>query len=179
MSEPYWEPLGAQPVLPGLSLISDQILGAAVASVTFDAIPQTFKHLKLEAGYACSGSSPTWITGKLNNLATNIFDTQNQYANAATNTASETAPSAVAYLAYGYPQNGMFEWTILNYLSALQKLARNTWFHDWGGHTTGVAGRHIGHGGHLINLLVPITRIDIITPNTFLTGSRFTLYGMA
>lgn len=156
-----------------LGVISDQIVGAtAVASIAFDAIPATYRHLRVVACYRQSGGARAQITGRLNGLTSNIYD--GIYSG---NNSGEYGGSSGFRAAYGYAANGILDLLISDYLSTAQKMLRSDWAHDWGGHTTGADGRDVGMAGHLVNLLVPITKLELFSPSTFLTGSRFTLYG--
>jgi hypothetical protein len=163
---------------PAGTVIADQLVTSAVSSIVFDTIPQSFKHLQLEATWMQSATTQGNVVARVNNLATAIYDNQYSYATGAAFTAAEAAAQTSALLQFGYQQNGGCDVKFPNYTNAFLKWLRSSFFADWGGHTNGAGGRNIGEAQSLINLLTAITRIDIISPSTFVAGSRFTLYGI-
>lgn len=168
----------------GLKLISDQLLDAPTASVIFNNIPQTYKHLIL-IGKSRSSDAGVALAcrGRLNNDVGNNYYVQaisgNQASAFGVQILAANLFSFGGCAGSGAVANGFstFSSTIVDYTSttALKTAISTTIFVD-----TVAANLFTGVYSVFWNSTVAITRIDVFPSlGNFLAGSRFTLYGVS
>jgi len=164
----------------GLVLIESQVLGVAAASVTFSAIPQTYKHLKIFVS-ARSAAAAAYDSGyaRFNGDAgANYLYGAHQGGSAHTVSISSGQTQAGIFAATGNGSTadlyGGSEITLFDYTGANKKTVMAL---KWESHTTSEA--------YLYETLVAWADTDAITSilmwangGNLMAGSRFDLYGI-
>lgn len=169
-----------------MTLISDQLLGGAAATVTFSSIPATYKHLRLliEARSSTSATGDT-VYFQANADTTLNYAVQQVYGSNATASAGQNlsatadimeVPAATALAG----ESGVAECTFVNYAG--------TTFNK---RATVINGATVGAtlSGNMYSL-IKIWRwgntaaisglvVGLASGANFITGSRFTLYGLS
>lgn len=173
------------PGASGLVPIADSILLADAASLTFSAIPQTYKHLKIEAQYRNNPSANSWLLARYNGDTNTRYGGQSRINHAAT-PASNNYGDSGAWICLGW-NLAWFESTFYDYTRAINLTQTSRFGNTFDTSTTppptGADGFESGEAsGYTTDaLLGPITSIQLFTASgaALKTGSRFTLYGMA
>jgi len=173
----------------GMSLIQDSILGSA-NTFDFQSIPGTYSHLKIVIqGRATGAVAGRFSMLRFNNDSGANYDCEwfTAFGTAAANLAptNDFNATSMAHVVEmpgaSAPSNmpGQAEITIPNYAgTTFNKTA--AWF---GGTTllNDANGQRTQHGAGVWKSTVAITRIQILlaSSDTFVAGSRMTLYGLA
>lgn len=174
-------PLGA----PGdYESIATVTVGAGGSStITFSSIPQTFTHLQLRMIGQLNNPDVT-ATIRFNNdtTSTNMFHSLNGDGTSATVSVSSSDSTAKfifrpSYTALGSSIFGAAIIDILDYTNTNKnKVSRSLTGYD--ANSSGTNGGYINFVSNLWVNTAAITRIDIITNNSFVANSSFALYGV-
>ena len=175
-----WKPT----TLAGLSVISDQTLGAPAAGISFTSIPQTFKslHLMIASGSSLASTADD-ILLRINGAVAGYYSNYWQTAGAAGSGGESLAASSLfagiqpASTADNAAINfGLASIWLHNYTAAKQHTFRSVSHAYWNTTAGSRANRDCGGYGRLA--ANPITQLDLLCGANFITGSRFTLYGV-
>lgn len=160
-------------------LISTTILGSNTNTVSFSSIVSTYKHLQIRVASRGSGSNSDLWSMRINS------DTGSNYAfhrlrgtGSAVASAASTTQTRIGYLAQPYSSDTSGNFSpaiidILDYAGSKNKTVRLFSGAD------SVGGSHITLGSGLWASTSAVTSISLYTDSeSFLTGSRFSLYGV-
>ena len=148
----------------------------STSTVTFDNIPQTYKHLQIRMSVGNTTNSDTNIWARFNQDTGNNYGRTQMYTNGTTQTNNVTVTSGVDNLIIigragsGSAINGVGICDILDYTSTSRtKPVRSTLG----------ANVYTLHDAAVWNNTAAITRIDVTNPSSnFVTGSTVALYGV-
>lgn len=163
--------------LPAYELISTTILGSNTSSITFSSVPQTYKHLQLRVVGKLSSSYTAFV--RFNGVATLAsYSSHRMYGDgSAAATQNQSGNGDLGTLLFAPESAGSHYAAIMDILdySSTSKFKTTRTFN--GG--TGYSWVQLGSGAFLsTNAVTSITvRPDTGTDN-FITGSRFSLYGI-
>lgn len=156
--------------VPAISLIQEQILAAPAASITFSAIPGTFKHLKLVGQFnTASGNLLIQFNG---DSTTGHYSYQVSYGN--TITPSTAFNASTTGILVGFPA-GSVEVDIPGYTGSLQLnvVSKFAWC------IAGGTNLFSGVGGGAWTGTLPVTSITLSTGANMTAGTIFSLYGLS
>jgi hypothetical protein len=162
-------------------LIASQTLGTAGLSVTFSAIPGTYKDLILKVSARTAATVPTRTTRlRLNGLSTTIYSytlIDGDGGSATSTRASSTTESPLLVNGNTSTANTFSntEIYIPNYAGTTQKPIGTTYV----GENNAATPMALGAVASLVNLTSAVTSLVISNTTNFSVGSSFYLYGLA
>jgi len=161
-------------------LISTQVL-SSTGNITFSSIPQNYKHLQLRitARDATSAGGGISTSLRINGVTTSSY-AWHYLDGTGASPASAAGSTAQTSILMGYtPSNGVpagqFAGHVVDladYTNANKKPVVRCF--------TAIAGSYQNVGIHsgMLNTAGAVTQLDIFTANGFVSGSRFSLYGV-
>lgn len=161
-------------------LIASQTLGTAGLSVTFSAIPGTYKDLILRVSARTANTTPSrTIRIRLNGLSTTIYSytiLDGDGSSATSTRASSTTEVPMVVNGNTSTANTFSnsEFYLPNYAGTTQKPA--SVFYSAENDATASA---LGVNASLVNLTSAVTSLEISNSSNFSVGSSFYLYGLA
>ena len=170
---------GGGGIVPAFEQIATQVLGSNTTSVTFSSIPQTYKHLQLRIATRTDGGSSDTLTMAFNsdNTASNYRHHILYSDGGSVNSTSTANNRFVTFVASAAQASNIFTGAsvdILDYTSA----SKNTTVRSFYG--TGLNGLYVGLQSMIWFNTAAVTSLtlDQVVGSNFVTGSRFTLYGV-
>lgn len=168
---------------PGYESIATVVGTGSAATITFDNIPATYKHLQIRwsARTALTGSNRQELQLRFNNSSTAVYDYHGLYGDGASVNASAEVSTSGSF--------GLVGWTTTNNVASdimgvglvdihdYADTSKNTTVRSFSGHDLNGSGRALLISTGWRNTAA-ITRIDLIAGNNFTTASVFELYGI-
>lgn len=157
-----------------VTLIQNQTLGTAAASVTFSGIPQTYTNLMLVVNTALSGVSVTeFITAQFNGDATSDY-TNGYILNSGGTVSGNSNVGTSLNIGGAGPVGGSIQAIVSGYASTI--VAKSATSTSACASSTGLTQVQ---GGGTWNQTAAITSIVLApTSGSFIAGSTFSLYGL-
>jgi hypothetical protein len=170
---------GGAGIVPAYEQIATQVLGSNTSSITFSSIPQTYKHLQLRIVTRSDSGSPDNLT-----MAFNSDNTASNYRmhllvadGGSVAAVSQANNGFVAYVASAAQASNIFTAAtvdILDYTSTSKNTTVRTLY------GTGLNTLYLGLQSMIWFNTAAVTSLtlDQVVGTNFVTGSRFTLYGV-
>lgn len=159
-------------------LISTQVLSSSASSVTFSSIPQTYKHLQVRMVGRASSTFGQYVYGYFNNDLTDSNYT-NHTLNGSGSSVSSSGGSSGSLVARfsGTENTNLFSPSVLEILD-YTSTSKNTTMRALVGRPDSYP--FIGLVSSLWKNTSAVTsvRFEMIDSSNFVTGSRFSLYGI-
>ena len=160
--------------------IATTLLGSTAATITFDNIPQGYKHLQVRGIYQNNqaNSSVDYVQMVINSDTSSSYVTHRLQGNGATASASATAATVYAYPTFSVQGiasiYGTFVMDILDYANVYKYKTIRT----LGGYDGNGAG-NVGLNSNLWMNTASITKLQFsVQTGSFNTNSRLSLYGI-